>query len=213
MDPKTRASLLGRLLNPDDHASWLEFFSIYGPLIRKTALRAGLTQAEADDVVQETAIGVAERLGDLHYDPKKGSFRAWLLRMARWRVADLFRQRLIGLECDSDRSREDPPSTIEEIPDEAARSIFDLYDDKWKTAVWNVAVERVKQRVHPKKYQMFDLKAFKGWSTKEIADTFDVTRTTVWLAKCRVARALKQEVRLLEKEYREAAMRAPDVDL
>jgi hypothetical protein len=59
----TRASLLDRLKDHADDASWQEFFDTYWRLIYSVARRAGLNDAEAQEVVQETVISVARRLG------------------------------------------------------------------------------------------------------------------------------------------------------
>jgi hypothetical protein len=50
-EPETRASLLHRLKDLGDDKSWREFFLIYWKLIYTVAIRAGLTDAEAQDVV------------------------------------------------------------------------------------------------------------------------------------------------------------------
>ena len=55
----TRASLLVRLKDREDQASWQEFFDTYWRLIYSVATKAGLNDAEAQDVVQETVISVA----------------------------------------------------------------------------------------------------------------------------------------------------------
>jgi RNA polymerase sigma-70 factor (ECF subfamily) len=54
----TRWSLLSRLRNLDDQASWQDFFNTYWKLIYGVALKAGLNDAEAQDVVQETVLTV-----------------------------------------------------------------------------------------------------------------------------------------------------------
>ena len=43
---------------------------------------------EAEEVVQETAIGVARRLPEFAYDPKVCRFKTWLLNLVRWRIQD-----------------------------------------------------------------------------------------------------------------------------
>ena len=57
----TRHSLLNRLKDWRDEASWREFFETYWELIYNVARKAGLNDAEAQDVVQETVIAVAKR--------------------------------------------------------------------------------------------------------------------------------------------------------
>jgi DNA-directed RNA polymerase specialized sigma24 family protein len=81
----TSASLLQGMRNGDDDR-WAELFRTYGPVIRGFALKAGLTETESDEVVQETCIGVARNVGEFHYDPAKCRFKTWLLNQALWRV-------------------------------------------------------------------------------------------------------------------------------
>src|SRR5215471_5635904 len=90
---ETRPSLLQRLKAGDDTRSWQEFYRIYGGLIRFFADKAGLTADEAEEVVQETAIGVARRLPEFIYDPKVCRFKTWLLNLVRWRIQDQIRRR------------------------------------------------------------------------------------------------------------------------
>src|SRR5207249_11589098 len=86
----TRASLLGRLKNWGDQKSWQEFFDTYWKLIYSVAIKAGLSDSEAQDVVQETVLAVAKRVGEFKADPALGSFKGWLLRITQRRIADQF---------------------------------------------------------------------------------------------------------------------------
>src|SRR5215470_6786327 len=90
---ETRPSLLQRRKAGDDTQSWQELYRLYGGLIRFFAAKAGLTADEAEEVVQETAIGVARRLPEFTYDPKVCRFKTWLLNLARWRIQDQIRKR------------------------------------------------------------------------------------------------------------------------
>ncbi len=72
----TRVSLLGRLKDWGDQESWQDFYDTYHRLIHSVALKAGLTQSEAQDVVQETVLTVAKKIADFRADPALGSFKA-----------------------------------------------------------------------------------------------------------------------------------------
>ena len=89
----TRRSLLSRLKESNAEESWRQFFDTYWRLIYTTALGAGLTDAEAQEVVQETVLTVVKKIKSFRYDPAVGSFKGWLLTIVRWRVADQFRKR------------------------------------------------------------------------------------------------------------------------
>ena len=81
----TRHSLLNRLKDWGDQASWQDFFDTYWRLIYNVAVKAGLTDTEAQEVVQETVISVAKKISEFKTDPAHGSFSAWLMRLTRWR--------------------------------------------------------------------------------------------------------------------------------
>src|SRR4051794_29082610 len=88
----TDPELLDRLKRFDDSEGWQEFCLTYRAFIYRVATRAGLQHVEAEDVVQETLIAVSKKLADFKYDPKGGSFKALLNRIARRRVIDSFRK-------------------------------------------------------------------------------------------------------------------------
>src|SRR6476646_2439882 len=89
----TRASLLDRLKDLGDQASWNRFYEIYHDLIFSVARRAGLNEAEASEVVQDTLISVAKQMPEFTYDPAKDSFKGWLLTVVRWRIRDQLAKR------------------------------------------------------------------------------------------------------------------------
>src|SRR5437870_13042270 len=113
----TRRSLVDRLENWDDRKHWQEFFDTYWRLIYSAARKSGLADAEAQEVVQETVITVAKKVGKLRYDPAIGAFKGWLLHITRWRIADQFRKR-DPVEARRARSRYlRAPATTERMPD------------------------------------------------------------------------------------------------
>jgi hypothetical protein len=90
----TRQNLLSRLKNWDDSGSWNDFFRTYWNLIFNVA-QAGLTEVEAQDVVQQTVIEVSNQIGEFKHN-REGSFKKWLLQKTHWRIQDQFRKRLPG---------------------------------------------------------------------------------------------------------------------
>lgn len=81
---RTQPSLVAGL-QAGDEDRWHEFFRLYGPAIRGFALKAGLSEIEADEVVQETCIGVARNVAEYRYEPERCRFKTWLLNLASWR--------------------------------------------------------------------------------------------------------------------------------
>ena len=86
----TRQTLLSRLKNWEDQSSWREFFNLYWRLIYGVARQAGLSDGEAQEVVQDTIITVAKQMPQFRYDKARGSFKSWLRKTAHWRIQDQF---------------------------------------------------------------------------------------------------------------------------
>ncbi len=197
----TRASLLLRLKDWRDQASWQKFFDTYWQLIYGVARQAGLNETEAQDVVQETMLAVAKHLPGFTYNAE-GSFKAWLLNMTRWRIVDEIRQRpKADLAELAERAEGDGPTQTPDSGIDPAGSALDtLWEAEWKDALLNAAVASVKRRVEPRTYQLFDFYANKDWPVEKVALTFAVSVDQVYLAKHRVTALLKAEVARLERE-------------
>src|SRR6266404_9064457 len=131
----TRATLLERLKNWQDQASWQQFFDTYWKLIYGVARHAGLTDTEAQDVVQETMLAAAKHLPAFQYNPAIGSFKAWLLNMTRWRITDQLRQRgPLGRHRASsgDTAMTAGTDTVGRLADPTCPSLDDVWEKEWQ---------------------------------------------------------------------------------
>ena len=196
----TRRSLVDRLQNWEDRKHWQEFFDTYWKLIYSAARQSGLTETEAQEVVQETIITVAKKVGKLQYDPARGSFKGWLLHITRWRIADQFRKRRPGE--DKHRFSDDTrmTGTIERLPDTEATDLDALWEREWRENLLSAAMQRVKKKVEAKQFQIFDCYVRKEWPAQKVATELGVSVGQVYLARHRVAVALKKEIKALEKQ-------------
>jgi RNA polymerase sigma factor (sigma-70 family) len=196
----TRYSLLSRLQDWDDQDSWKNFFDTYWRLIYSIALKSGLTDAEAQDVVQETIICVAKDIQKFKRDRKFGSFKGWLRNLTRWRIADQLRKRepnALGENVSPDENTSLPK--LAEIPDPVGDSLENIWDEEWQANLMEAALERVKRRVKEEHYQIFDLNVIRQWPANKVAKTLEVGIAQVYLAKHRILALIKKEVRALEK--------------
>src|SRR3989454_2581954 len=141
---QTRPSLLNRLKTGDDTGSWQEFYRVYGKLVRDFAIQAGLTDTEADEVVQETAIAVSRHLPEFRYDPKVCRFKTWLLNQTSWRIKDQLKQRrrARGFAGPTPASAGQKPALpsddttragmVERVPDPSAVNLDALFEVEWR---------------------------------------------------------------------------------
>jgi RNA polymerase sigma-70 factor (ECF subfamily) len=59
-------------------------------------------------------------------------------------------------------------------------------------------LDRVKTKVSPRQFQIFDCYVLKGWGVKKTAEVLGINAAQVYLAKHRVGALVKKEVRGLE---------------
>ncbi|HHY84776.1 MAG TPA: sigma-70 family RNA polymerase sigma factor [Verrucomicrobia bacterium] len=194
----TRASLLSRLKDWQDQASWQDFFDTYWKLIYTFARKRGLTDSEAQDVVQDTMISVARQIPGFKYNPALGSFKTWLLNMTQWRITDQLRKRNHAARPDLHDG--DPSSFIERAADPSGATIDRIWEDEWQKNLLDAALERVRRRLDPERYQVFDVYVNKGWPPGNVAKTFSISVAQVYLAKHRVMEMIRKEVARLERE-------------
>jgi RNA polymerase sigma factor (sigma-70 family) len=206
----TRQSLLSRLKDWDDQESWREFFDAYWRLIHGLGMKCGLTESEAQDAVQETMLSVAKQMPGFKYDPALGSFKGWLLQITRRRVADQMRKRRRlemqapihrpNISGSQEQDLSDRSDTVERIPDPAGAALEQIWEQEWQSNLLNLAMERVRRQVTAKQFQMFDLYVTQEWPMDLVTSTLGVSAARVYMAKMRVGRLLRREIRALKAQ-------------
>ncbi len=197
---KTRKSLIEKLDNWEDQKVWDEFYQTYWRLVFSVATKAGLTREEAFDVVQETILAIARQVKKGQYDPRAGSFKAWLLQMTRWRILDVFRarKRQPSLADQGNESSDNADLAMERLTHEKDNILEKVWDKEWRDNISSAALERVRSRVSPRQYQIFDCYVMKGWGVKKTSEVLGINAAQVYLAKHRVGALVKKEVQILE---------------
>lgn len=197
----TRKSLLGRLKNWQDQESWQDFFNTYWKLIYNFAVQRGLMHQEAEEVVQETVLAVARNISSFRYDPAKCSFKTYLLVITNSKITDQLRRRqrqVVTVSAD-EGSRSTP--RLERVPDRSLDDRWqDAWDTEWKKNLMDAAIQRVKRKVAPGHFQIFDLLVLKAWPAGDVAKTLGISMASVYVAKHRVGKMVKREVSLLEEK-------------
>jgi RNA polymerase sigma factor (sigma-70 family) len=197
----TRTTLLERLKDWQNDSSWQIFFDTYWKLIYGIALKGGLTKEEAQDVVQETMLTVAKQMPNFKYDRKNGSFKSWLLNTTRWRIADQFRRReAVAVSHSSSDDADTETRAEDKVLDSAIQDMDALWDAEWEKNLLDAAITKVKRRLDPQKYQIFDFCVNKEWPPEKVAETFSIPVAQVYLAKHRATEMIREEVRKMETE-------------
>lgn len=195
----TRSSLLGRLKDWQDNESWRTFFDTYWRIIYNFALHRGLNHEEAQEVVQETVVAVAKGIGRFDYEPRRCSFKTWLLTVTRSKIANqLGRRARAGKVVSASADDSEGTAPLERIADEQGGEWDRAWDEEWRKNLMDAAISRVKRRVSIEQYQMFDLFVLKQWPARDVAKTLGVTIAHVYVAKHRIAKLIRKEAEALE---------------
>lgn len=179
----TSVSLLLRLKRPGDDRAWLRFVELYTPLLFFWARQNGLHSPDDADFVQDVFVTLVEKLPSFEYDRGK-SFRGWLhtLVLNKWRD----RCRRSALACVSQDGGFAEPIT----PDGA--DIFCQEEHHRYLAARALAIMQAE----------FPEKTWKAcWEfvvrdrpAHEVAAELGIAESSVYVAKCRVLRRLRQEL-------------------
>ena len=76
-----------------------------------------------------------------------------------------------------------------------------LWDEEWRANLLQAAVAKVRERFTATQFQIFDLNVLKDWPARDVAKSLGVSMASVYLAKHRVAKALRQEMARLEGQW------------
>ena len=193
--PETRASLILRLPDAADVVAWEEFVWIYGPVIFPMASRQGLQTADADNLVQEVFASVARSVSQWLEREDRGSFRAWLLRIARNQAVNMLTRRASrALGTDG----EEAERLLAELPDRQD-DLSNQFDNEYRREVFAWAADQVREVVSPVTWQAFWLTRVEGVSIEEAAGQLEISTGNIYIGRSRVMSRLRE----LVKQYEE----------
>ena len=200
---RTRRSLILKLADWNDQRNWDEFYRTYWRIIYSVATQAGLREQEAWDVVQETILTIAKQAKKNAYDPSRGSFKTWLWNVTRWRIGDQFRLRRKDTATFAADMPGEPGSQLDHLPDVGDSSFEKIWEKEWQENIMKAALERVKMKVAPKQFQIFDYNVIRGMKASDVHKKLGVSIAQVYLAKHRISALLDKEVRYIRSQEEE----------
>jgi RNA polymerase sigma-70 factor, ECF subfamily len=179
---RTSQSLLERLRRFDDEASWARFTALYTPLLYSWARRLVDQPDDAADLVQDVFAAVVRRLPEFHYDPAK-SFRAWLrtILLNRWRTS---RRRPSPAPLAADPVQEDPGPALLDEQDEA----------EYRRYLLRQTLALLQSEFSPTFWKAFEEHVLADRPAEEVAAQLQISPGTVYVAKSRIFKRLRQEL-------------------
>lgn len=185
----TRASLLQRLRDAGDTASWQTFATTYAPLVYGYYRKHSVQDADAADLTQEVLARVARAMRTFEYQPQRGRFRDWLGTVTRHQLATFLARR-----------RPAPADAAVELDALAAPTADTEWDASFHAHVLRVALEGIRPLFEPATWEAFTHVWQHDRPARDVARELDLPIDKVYAAKARVLKRLREEVLMLAED-------------
>lgn len=190
--PLTRASLLIRIRDGQDQDAWLQFLDVYGPVVYGFARKRGLQDADAADLMQDVMRSVSVAAQDLHYDPRRGSFRGWLFTVTRNKVFNF-------LSKQKNRAQAAGDSAAHELLSNLPADGETEWDQEYERRVFAWAADEVRPEFQQSTWDAFWQTAVDGHPPAAVGKKLKLSPGAVYVAKSRVLARLREKVREFEE--------------
>lgn len=199
----TTTALLEHLADPANQEVWQLFDSRYRPIISAFARRLGLSAADAADAAQETLLHFVRDYRAARYDRSRGRLSAWLIGIARHRIAEMKRRRAARREHRGE-------SAFIELPDDGEMSR--IWDDECRRALLCQAIAELSRtsRLGEQTLQAFRMQVIDGRAPADIAAALGLSVRSVYLAKHRCLGRLRGILEQLQSAYEFDSMTEPN---
>ncbi len=182
----TSLSLLERARGRDPEA-WGRLVQLYSPLAFSWARRAGLSDADAADLVQDVWQAVAAALDRFRRDPQAGTFRGWLWTIARNKINDHFRSRRDNPEA---AGGTDACKLLESVPEQEPTDD----DGSDEHGLLHRALELIRPDFEERTWRAFWGVTVEGRPAAEVGADLGMAANAVHQARFRVLRRLREEM-------------------
>ena len=191
--PNTRESLLTRIADATDRDAWAEFVQVYRPVIYRMARRRGFQDADAQDLTQRVLMSVAKAIGDWESDSNRARFRTWLSRVVRNQIFDIFRKQSV----DNFVGGTSLTSALQKHPQKVSDQEI---DNEYRRAIFRQAASDIRHEFEDLTWTAFWLTAVDGVSVSTAAEQTNRKTASVYAARSRITKRLKQKIAELERE-------------
>ena len=198
---RTGSVLLLLLDNPTDADCWNAFVDRYAPKIYGWCRQWRLQEADAQDVTQEVLARLVRKLRTFTYDPHKGTFRGWLKTLTHHAWCDYLEERR---RAGGGKGGPEELARLETL--EARQDLLGALAEVFDLELLAEAQARVQLQVSPRDWKIFQELAVAGRPGPAVAQELGMSVAAVLMARSRVQKRMREEVRRLE----EASPRAPE---
>jgi RNA polymerase sigma factor (sigma-70 family) len=180
----TPLTLIDRLRRNEGPAAWTRFVDLYSPLLFEWTRRNGVPEADADDLVQNVLVLLLKQIPRFERRPG-GSFRGWLFTVLR------------NCWINQCRSRARQPAIAQGYsPDGYAGTdaIADLTEAEYRSYLMRRSLRVIQTDFPETTWRAFWQHVVEGRPASEVAKEMGITANTIYLARGRVLKRLREEL-------------------
>lgn len=196
-DLSTRSTLLERVRDPEDTASWREFVELYEPLLKKFLRSRGVPACDAADIVQDVFTVLFRTLEDFTLDRSRGRFRSWLWTVSRNAMVDHVKRKARRKEAEEEWCRRlaDLQSDADSIAE---------FETAHRQRVIDFVLQRVKASAQPATWACFEQHIQRGQPAAAVAQELGITTNSVYVNASRVLERLRRQCLEFDEELSHA---------
>jgi RNA polymerase sigma-70 factor (ECF subfamily) len=189
----THLTFLMRLRDRADRLSWQEFHDRYGQLLYRYARARGANHSDAEDIVQEVEMYLFKAVDGFEYDVRKGRFRTYL-RSAVVHAMARRASKQAHQPADLD------PRTFDYIANHEEAAADARWEREWQLHRLRWAMRSIADSFEPSTLKAFEMHVLAGCSVAETADKLALSKASVYQAKSRVLRCLKERLAQMDPD-------------
>lgn len=177
--------------------AWEGMVRLYSPLIYRWCRRAGVSEADAADLLQEVFAAVVLQLPKFRRTGEADSFTAWIATITRNKVRDHYRRRNRVAEARGGTTAQMAMAAIPQDPELSAASVQPDADSA--ALLRQQVLQRIEAGFEHRTWQAFLKTTLEGQSPAHVAEDLGMSIPAVYMAKSRILRRLRAALAELEK--------------
>ena len=195
-DPyQTRITLIQRVQNQHDAASWEDFVRIYRNYVYAIVRSMNISDHDAEDLVQQLMLNMWNKLPQTDVEQIR-RFRSWLATITKNFVTDFIRKRIREAER---LERAEKDASISYLKAIRLPDIDRIAEKEWKLHIANLALENIEPLFSGHAIEVFRL-SLDGMEIAAIAEKLGLQENSVYRLRNRVKKRLILEIEQLREE-------------
>lgn len=191
--PETNESLIVRVRDPSNRPAWEQFEQLYRPVIFRIARAKGLQHADALDLVQQVLIAVSSAIDRFEKRHEAVQFRNWLGRITRNAILKALSRR----PRDRASGGSDVLDILSEIPaDPETEALINL---EYRRELLSRAAQQVRSQSQEVTWLAFEMSELQQISVERTAELLQISTGSVYAARSRVMRRIRNAIQHLEE--------------